>query len=117
MAPAAKLPEASRATMALAVLADVAVEPMDNVPAPAVTVIPPEEPKVATLGAAPVEPTTIWPSVIAGISTIAPEDENMILLLFKAVPEFVPPRAIGKTPDEMFPAERFVKSEPSTAGN
>ncbi len=36
--------------------------------------------------------------VNAAASTIAPADETIILLLFRAVPEFVPPFATGRIP-------------------
>jgi hypothetical protein len=68
-------------------------------PAPLVTVIPVPGVIAVATGAAPVDPTKIWPLVNAAASTIAPPDETIIRLLFRAVEELVPPFAMGRIPE------------------
>src|SRR5437868_13711708 len=68
-------------------------------PAPFVIVIPLPAVNVDTTGAALVEPISNCPFVIAPASTIEPPDETMMRLLFNVVDEFVPPFAMGNTPD------------------
>jgi hypothetical protein len=76
----------------------VAFAEMVNDPAPTEVDIPAPAVMKAATGAAPVEPIKTCPDSRAGASTIAPPDDHIILELLRAVPELVPPLAIGRIP-------------------
>ena len=79
--------------------------------------IPVPATRLPTPGAvvAPV-PMNICPAPSAGASTIRPLFDHIRRLFERAVLEFVPPFAIGRTPEPTFPILRFVIRDPSRAG-